>query len=314
MREIKTVVIAGAGLMGASIAQSFPVYGCRTILYTVEDGTGVEFKRAKEIIAQCQNTLVENGVLSKEKSEYVLQAIEYTLDMSCFGEADWIIEAIPEQMESKALLLKNISEIAPKETIVSSNTSAIAINDLAQYIENPERFCGTHWLNPPHIIPLVELTKGEETSDETIELLYQFLLSMEKQPVRLKKDVKGFLSNRLQFALLREATYLVESGVADPEDIDRTLRYGNGLRYMCSGPFKIVDFGGIHVFESVAKYLYPDLNCEKEQNKLLSEMAQKGIDGISNGQGFYQYSKESAVWEEKERDKAMILAIKNSIK
>lgn len=305
--KIKKIVIAGAGLMGASIGQSFPEYGIQTVIYSnrLED-----FIRSKNIIHNCQSVLVDNEVLTEAQSKEIQENIEYTTDMQCFADADWIIEAVPEDINIKKELMENISKIAPKHSIISSNTSAISINTLSQYIKNPERFCGTHWLNPPHIIPLVEITKSEVTSEEIVNILFEFLASMKKQPVILKKDVKGFLSNRLQFALLREATYLVESGIATPEDIDRTLKYGNGLRYMCSGPFKIVDFGGISVFNSVAQYLYPDLDCEKKENRLLKEMVYNGNNGISSNKGFYNYTEQSAKEEEKERDIKMLQVLK----
>lgn len=306
-KEIRHIVIAGAGLMGASIGQSFPQYGIRTTIYSNREG---DFMRAKAIIENCQKTLVEAGILTKEKSDEIQQAIYYTTDLQCVRDADWVIEAVPEDLEIKSEILSGIASNVSKDAIITSNTSAISIETLSNFITNPERFCGTHYLNPPHIIPLVEITRGKKTAQETVDTIYDFLSAMNKQPVILKKDVKGFLSNRLQFALLREATYLVESGVATPEDIDKTLKYGNGLRYLCSGPFKIVDFGGIEVFNSVAKYLYPDLNCEGEKNHLLEEMKEKGYNGTSNQLGFYSYTEESARAEERERDKKMLLALK----
>lgn len=306
-KEIFNIVIAGAGLMGSSIAQSFPQYGYPTVVYS---NCKEDFLRAKQIIANGQKTLVENGVLTAEESAGIQNEIRYTTDMSCFAEADWIIEAIPENAAIKKELFEHISEIAGEDTIVTSNTSAISINALSKCMKRPKRFCGTHWLNPPHIIPLVEITKSNVTSQETVDSIYDILCRMKKQPVVLKKDVKGFLSNRLQFALLREATHLVESGVATPEDIDRTLKYGNGLRYMCSGPFKIVDFGGVSVFNSVAKYLYPDLDCEEKENHLLGDMVERGYNGISTMHGFYDYTETSAIEEEKERDSKMLEVLK----
>ena len=203
---------------------------------------------------------------------------------------------------------EEISSFVKEDAILTSNTSAISIDDLSAFVSHSERFCGTHFLNPPHIIPLVEITKGSRTSQETCDILYELFASMDKKPVRLKKDVKGFLSNRLQFALLREATYLVESGVADPEDIDRTIRYGNGLRYTCSGPFKIVDLGGVEVFRDVARYLYPDLSDEKKENRLLEDLVREGNLGIATGKGFYTYGESDLENEEKKRDR-MILKV-----
>jgi 3-hydroxybutyryl-CoA dehydrogenase len=308
-REIKNIVVAGAGLMGSSIAQSFPEYQIKTTVYSNNSG---DFARAKEIIGNCQKILVESGRITQETSNRVQESICFTTEQSCFAEADWILEAVPENITIKSELFGLISEIARPDAIISSNTSALSIDVLSQFVDRPERFCGTHFLNPPHIIPLVELVRGVKTHQETIDSLYDFLLTHKKEPVILKKDVKGFLSNRLQFALLREATHLVESGVASPEDIDRTLKYGNGLRYMCSGPFKIVDFGGVGVFDSVARYLYPDLNCEQRENHLLQELVSNGHNGISTYQGFYGYDEETARLEERSRDLQMLKVLQMS--
>ena len=301
--DIRNIVVAGAGLMGAIIGQSFPEYDVHTTIYS---NCEQDFERARSIVEHCHQTLVENGVFSKEKSEEIQKALVYTIDPECFRNAQLVIEAIPENIQIKKEFYEMISEIVPEDCIIASNTSAISINELAKYVKNPGRFCGTHYLNPPHIIPLVEIIRGEQTEQHTVDKLYQVFTDMGKKPVILKKDVKGFLSNRLQFALLREATHLVESGVATPEDIDTVLKYGNGLRYTCSGPFKIVDLGGIDVFNSVAKYLYPDLSAENTQNNLLQDMVDHGNNGISTGSGFYSYTEESGVEEERERDSKML--------
>lgn len=303
-KVLKNVVIAGAGLMGASIAQIFPQYGYNTIIYSNQKQ---DFERAKQIIANCQNTLINNKLITFEVSQEVQKSIVYTTDLSAaFKNADLVIEAIPEVFQIKVDFFRKISDILSKDAIVATNTSAISINDLGEHISNPERFCGTHWLNPPHIIPLVEIIKSNNTDKWVVDSLLTLLNSINKKPVVLKKDIKGFISNRLQFALLREASYLVENGIATPEDIDNTLKYGNGIRYACSGPFKIVDLGGIEVFNNVAKYLFPALSKETGECRLLKEMAEKDHKGISNGHGFYQYTEESALEEEKERDRKMI--------
>lgn len=299
----KNIVIAGAGLMGASIAQIFPQHGYRTTIYSHKDSS---FKRAREIIANCQSTLVDNNVLTAQESQKIQENIIYTTDLNCFKDADLVIEAISEVFDIKVEFFKKITKILPENSIIATNTSAISINDLGEHIENPERFCGTHWLNPPHIIPLVEITKGKKTKEWVTNGLVKLLNDIGKEAVILKKDIKGFLSNRLQFALLREASYLVESGVATPEDIDRTLKYGNGIRYSCSGPFKIVDLGGVQVFNNVAKYLFPVLSKEDTKSDLLMDMVKKGLNGISTEKGFYEYTKQSALEEEKERDRKMI--------
>ena len=301
--DIRKVVVAGAGIMGAIIAQSFPEYDVHTTIYS---NCEADFERARQMVANCHTALIDNGVMTIEKSKAIQEALVYTTDPECFRGAQLVIEAIPENIQIKKTFFEMICEIIPEDCIIASNTSALSINALAEFVTHPERFCGTHYLNPAHIIPLVEITPGEKTSQHTVDKLYQIFTDMGKKPVKLKKDVKGFISNRLQFALLREATNLVESGVADPEDIDRVLKYGNGLRYTCSGPFKIVDLGGVDVFNSVAKYLYPELSCEKVQNNLLQALVDNDRHGISNGKGFYSYTQESAEEEERARDSKMI--------
>ncbi len=308
VNEIKKVVVAGGGLMGAGISQMFPEFGVETILYSVNES---DFETARKVIEKSQQVLVENGRISAEQSEEIKKAVHFTTDKECFADADLVIEAIPEKIAVKKSFYEEISDIVRKDTILASNTSAISINELSKFVKYSDRFCGTHFLNPPHIIPLVEITKGNSTLDEVCQTLYELFEKMGKAPVLLKKDVKGFLSNRLQFALLREATFLVEQGVADPEDIDRTIKYGNGLRYVCSGPFKIADLGGLSVFNEVAKYLYSDLSDEKEKNKLLDEIVSSGNNGVSTGSGFYTYSKNSGDKEEQERDRLILSILKN---
>lgn len=303
----KNIVIAGAGLMGASIGQIFSQYGYQTTIYSHKESS---FTKAKEIIANCQSTLVENNVLTEEESQKIQDSIVYTTDLNCFKNADLVIEAIPEVFDTKVDFFNKITEILPSNSIIATNTSAISINDLGECVLNPERFCGTHWLNPPHIIPLVEITKSKKTKQWVSDAVVNLLKDMGKEPVILKKDIKGFLSNRLQFALLREASYLVECGVATPEDIDRTLKYGNGIRYSCSGPFKIIDLGGVQVFNNVAKYLFPVLSKEDIESDLLTDMVKQGLNGISTQRGFYKYTKQSALEEEKERDRKMISILK----
>lgn len=310
MREIENAVIAGGGLMGAGISLMFPEYGIKTVLYSVSEA---DFKKADEVITKSLDALVENGRLDPGEASRIRQEIRFTTDKNCFAQADLVIEAIPERIDIKKNFYEEISRLVPADAILTSNTSAISVNQLSTYVVHPERFCGTHFLNPPHIIPLVEITKGDQTDPAICEYLYELFKKMGKEPVLLKKDVKGFLSNRLQFALLREATYLVEQGVADPEDIDRTIKYGNGLRYTCSGPFKIADLGGLSVFNSVAKYLYPDLADEKTENYLLDELVAEGKNGISTGNGFYEYGEKDLENEEKTRD-TMILEILKSEK
>ena len=301
--DIKDVVVAGAGLMGAGISQMFPGVGIKTTLYSIKES---DFEFAKEVLKNNLDFLVENRVIDANQAEAIQRSIKFTTDIQCMKDADLIIEAIPENINIKANFYEEICRSAKEDTIIATNTSAISIDLLSNYVTNKKRFCGTHFLNPPHIIPLVEVIKGQSTDGSVCERLVDFFRQLGKKPVLVKHDIKGFLSNRLQFALLREATYLVEEGIASPEDIDRTIKYGNGLRYVCSGPFQIADLGGLTIFNSVAKYLYPELCNNNNINHLFEKCVEDGNIGIMSGKGIYEYDKKMDHALLKDRDSKII--------
>jgi 3-hydroxybutyryl-CoA dehydrogenase len=147
-----------------------------------------------------------------------------------------------------------------------------------------------HWINPPHLVPLVEVIKGEKTNDATADAVYNNALSVGKKPIIVKKDVSGFVLNRLQFAILREAMHIVENGIADIEDVDNTFKYGLGMRYAAIGPFETADLGGLDTFYNIASYLFSDLSDRKSVNDMLADLFKSGSYGVKSGKGYYDYS------------------------
>lgn len=147
-----------------------------------------------------------------------------------------------------------------------------------------------HWINPPHIIPLVEVICGDETSKETAATVFQIAEALGKKPIMVKKDAPGFALNRIQFAVLREAMHIVESGIADMEDVDKVLKYGLGMRYACLGPFEVSDLGGLDTFYRISSYLFKDLSSATEVSDLLKNLVDQGFCGVKAGKGFYDYS------------------------
>ena len=147
-----------------------------------------------------------------------------------------------------------------------------------------------HWVNPPHIVPLVEVIKGDKTSDATASLVFENALAIGKKPIMVKKDAQGFVLNRLQFAVLREAMHIVESGIASIEDVDNTFKYGLGMRYAAIGPFETADLGGLNTFYNISSYLFADLSDRKTVNDMLTKLFQAESYGVKSGQGFYDYS------------------------
>ena len=296
------VVLAGAGTMGASLAQVYAQNGWDTVLYN-RSQSGLE--RGERLIGVNQAALVEAGILSPEQSAAVIKGIHKTTDKSVFKKADLVVESIVEDLEEKRRFWAEISALAPDGALLATNTSGLHITDIARAVRLPERFMGQHWLNPPHLLPLCELVIGEQTSRETVERMRSLVEGLGKMPVTVR-DISGFLVNRLQFAMLREALHIVEQGAATVEDVDTVLKAGMGLRYAALGPFGVADFGGIDVFSHIADYLNEQLCDDKQGSRLMREMTESGKLGIKSGAGFYDYSGDKARQAIQRRDQLYI--------
>ena len=301
--QIQKVVMAGAGTMGTSMAQIFAAHGYNTVLYNHRETT---LEKARRMIELNQEALVLSGELSQAESDAVKARIQLTSDESCFQNCDVVVESIVENMEAKHQLWQKISALAREDAILTTNTSGLSITEIAKAVQRPERFCGMHWFNPPHLVPLVEVIKGEETEDQTARVVAELAERIGKKAVTVKKDAKGFIGNRLQTAILREALHIVQSGIADAEDVDKAVKYGIGFRYACLGPLETADFGGLDIFYHVAEYLVPDLYSSQEVPALLREKFEKGELGVKTGKGFYDYSGDKGERAIRERDEKFI--------
>ena len=285
--EIKAIGIAGAGVMGSSVAQIFAKNNYDVVIHDLSDEV---IAKSRNFIELNQRTLVEQGALTKERSEAVQSRLRFSCDINVLSEADFIIEAIVEKMDIKQSFWSKLSGIMRDEAIVTSNTSGLSLTEIAKAVKKPERFAGMHWINPPHLVPLVEVICAGQTSQETAKIVYDLAAAIGQKPIMVKKDVPGFVLNRIQFSILREAMSLVESGVVSTEDVDNVLKYGLGMRYAAIGPFETADFGGLDTFYNIASYLFRDLNNAKEPPALLVDLVQNGCYGVKSGKGFYDYS------------------------
>ena len=299
-------VIAGAGVMGASLAQVYAAASYDVVLYDIGDKF---LNRGRELITINQSTLVKEGILSQSDSDALISRISFTCDKACFSDPhlDIVLETIVEKLDVKQTFWAEVSAMAPKGALLASNTSGLHICDIAERmtVENKARFIGQHWLNPPHLLPLCELIIGNDTAPDTVERMKSLVLGLGKKPVCVK-DINGFIINRLQFAILREAMYIVDSGAASMEDIDAVMKYGMGLRLAALGPFRIADFGGLDTFDHIAGYLFADLDDSKEGNPHLHQLVQEGKLGVKSGHGFYDYSGGKDVEAIRERDELFI--------
>ena len=296
------VVIAGAGTMGASLAQIFAQAGIQVTLWN-RSQAGLD--RAAALIRSNQSALVAAGRLSADDSNALMERIVPTTEDACFPTASFLLESIAEDLTLKQDFFRRISTLVPVDCILTTNTSGLSISAIGSAVAEPVRFCGMHWINPPHLVPLVEVIQGTDTGDGTMDFVYALAQRLRKKPIRAK-DLPGFIMNRLQLALLREALALVDSGAATAEDVDAAVKYGLGLRYACVGPFETMDLGVVDIFCRIASYLLADLDDRKDTPPLLQTLTEQGACGVKSGHGFYDYSGEKAAAALENRDQKFI--------
>ena len=298
----KKVVLAGAGVMGSSLAQVYALAGYETWVYDIYDSA---LEKSRHLIALNQETMVREGLVTAAESQAALDRITFTLEKDCFRDCGLVVECTVERMDVKQAFFAEISEIAPAEALLATNTSGLHITEIAESCKLPERFMGQHWLNPPHLLPLCEIIAGAKTSPENVQKMRELVKGLGKQPV-VVADINGFIINRIQFAVLREAMHIVDIGAASYEDVDTVLKAGMGLRYAVLGPFGVADFGGLDTFDHINSYLNAELDNSQVGNPHLHAMVEAGKLGVKSGQGFYDYSGDKADAAIRERDRMYI--------
>jgi 3-hydroxybutyryl-CoA dehydrogenase len=302
---IRNTAVIGAGLMGHGIAQVFALGGCKVVLHDVDQTI---LSNAVEKIRSNLHVLTEARWVSRTSAERALARISTTTDLEeAAARADFVTEAVSEDLELKRRIFERLDAATPEHAILASNTSTLKITAIGVHLRNADRVVTTHWFNPPYLVPVVEVVRGETTSDHTVELTLQFLKKMGKEPVRVLKEVPGFLINRIQTAMFREVLSLLEMGVAEPAEIDRAVMGSFGLRLPIIGPLKTVDLGGLDIWYKGMKYLYPFFDNSKEPQKVMREKVEAGSLGRKTGKGFFEYtSAGGGSDEERERDRKMI--------
>lgn len=302
-KDIHNVLLAGAGVMGSSFAQIFAKHGYQVFLYDISEKS---LEKARGVISVNQQAEVENGNLTEEESKALVERITMTTSKEYFSQVEFVLESTVENMELRHAFWREACELVKPETILCTNTSGMSITEIAKAVKDPARFAGMHWVNPPHLIPLVEVIAGEESSDEVLQVIYDVALSLKQKPVRVYKDPTGFILNRLQYAIVREACHCVEQGYASLEDVDNVVKYGLGMRYAVVGPFETMDFGGIDIFNHVGSYMFDSLCNDGGVPQMLKDAYEAGKYGVKNGKGFYDYSGDREKQAFKHRDQGFI--------
>ena len=259
---IDRALVLGGGVMGAGIAAQLAARGV---------DTSVLVRRA-EVVERTEEEIRRRGgrarVVTEAEPPFALA-----------------VESIAEDLAAKRTTLACAEGLLVDDGILATNTSSLSISDLADGLARPERFAGWHWFNPAELVPLVEVVGGARTAPATLDRLLALSRALGKQPVLVRRDVPGFVANRLQYALIREAYALVETGVCDVEDVDRAVVHGLGARWAGIGPFASMDAAGLEVHEAAAARLFPELSNETAVPGLLRELRSRGATGIRSGRG-----------------------------
>lgn len=298
------IAVIGAGLMGTSIGLDWARAGFSVSIYDSDpDRVESVTRRAREI----GQALVEGEVISANELNLAVARITATADLGdAVGQADYVAEAISEDLAIKQALYAELDAITRPDAILASNTSSLMPSALAAPTRRPERVLVAHYFNPGHLIPVVEVVRGPQTSDQTVETTTRLLREAGKTPAILNKEVPGFVANRLQSALLREALALVEDGVCSMEDLDAVVSLGFGRRLAAFGPFTISDMAGLDVWYAIATNLYPLISAEQQPHAMLADRAARGDLGVKSGRGFYEWSPAEAVAALAKRDAELL--------
>ena len=304
LRDIRRIGVIGAGLMGHGIAQVFASAGYDVSLY---DADRAALDAAKGRIEANFRVFIDLGLAKPADVADCLDRITLcdSLEALC-GGCQYILEAILEDLDLKKTVFAEVERLSAPDAIFSSNTSAISITEIAAALQKRDRFLGTHFWKPPHGLPCVEVIRGEETGEAAFETIVALMEKAGKVPVRVLKDVPGFLGNRLQHAMWREAVSLCDRGVASAEDIDKVVKYGFGARMPFIGPMETADLAGLVLTRDIHRYLFPYLESATTPAPVLEKLIAEGATGVRAGRGFYEWTPEKIQQIIRQRDTVLL--------
>jgi 3-hydroxyacyl-CoA dehydrogenase len=307
-QSIHEVAVLGLGTMGHGIAQTFAAAGCRVRCY--DESVSARDTLVDRVRANL-GQMAEAGAVGDESIQQTLQRIEVLDNESeAVNPAQFVAEAVSEDLILKQDTFARVELLVAPETILASNSSSFPITETAANMQRPERAIVTHWFNPPHIVPVVEVVPGKRTSDETTHITQTFLERAGKLPVRLSKEIPGFLVNRVQVAIFREVFDLLDRGVATAEEIDTAIRGSIGLRLAAMGPLQILDFAGLDITGRVYENLVPHVRSDTELPSAVRKLVDQGHFGVKTGKGIYDYTPQSIEEKRTQRDRRFLALAK----
>ena len=257
----------------------------------MHDVTEAHLETARTQIENNLGVLAENGVIAKENIAPTLQRIQTATELAAVAEnADFVVEAVTENLALKQQIFAELDVICPSHTILASNTTALMPSQIGVNTKRKDKILNTHYFNPPYLIPLVELIRSPDTSDETVTVTFNLLTTIGKTPAIIEKEALGFVGPRLQAALIREAFAIVEQGIASAETVDLVVRNSFGRRLSVAGPFEVFELAGWDLVLAAFEELYKDLNSSSDINPLLRQMVESGKLGVKSKEGFYNWT------------------------
>jgi len=281
---VRRAAVIGTGTMGPGMGAVLARAGIAVAMYDVSEealdrskaGVGL----AEGVLDQLDTPQVDGG------------SIRYTADLAdALQDVDFVFEAVPEKLEIKHEVFRDLERHVAADTILASNTSGIPITKIAEGCEHPERVVGTHWSNPPHLIPMIEVIPGERTNEETVDAAVALVERIGYEAV-VEREVPGFVENRILYAIMREAVDLVDRGIIDADGMDRCVRWGIGYKLAVIGPMELLDMAGLDIYQAVGSYLNQDLCNSTEVSNTITDRTAEGKLGMKTGGGLYEYTPE----------------------
>ena len=302
--KVSNVAVIGAGIMGHALAQVFALAGLQVAL---TDSDAEVLGTALQRIQANLETCLKHSSVDKDKAATVPERITLASNLAdAASQADYIVEAVPEDLDVKHEVLGQLEEHCAADAVITSTTSGYSVRDMAATLSHPERFLITHFWDPPYIIPVVEVMPGDQTSAEAVKTTMTLLEAVGIYPALVKKDVPGFVGNRLQHALRREAIAIVAQGIASPEDVDLITRLSFGLRLPVVGLLETIDLGGLDLTLAIHTYLLSKLDRSTEPQQLIRDKVARGELGAKAGKGFYDWPPGRAARVVRRRDETLL--------
>ncbi|MTV82754.1 3-hydroxyacyl-CoA dehydrogenase family protein [Secundilactobacillus folii] len=310
IKKIKTITNIGAGTMGHAIALLFALKGYSVnVLDTSTKALNEGFKNIKKDLE-----IFNSANILTEPDVEIINRLHFTTNYEdALSSVDYVIESVSENMAVKKSVWKKVENYVTDDTILATNTSGLSPTEIQSILSKPERFVVAHFWNPAQLMPLVEIVPGAKTSQKTVNITVELMNHIGKHAVPLKKESLGFVGNRIQMAVLREAFNIIRQGIASPQSVDDIVRYSLGRRWNLVGPVASADLGGLDIFKNISSYIYADLSAETGTDPSLEKLVAENSLGLKTGKGFFDWSAKNGKKIIRQRDKELMSLLKANL-